>query len=272
MALKGFGNPLTPLGEAALVDDPPHHISSDAISVIFKVDPERASRYLPDGLELTEDALGYAFVADMLKISEKHPDQAWADPQRSQYNEGIIGLYCHHKGEPGRFSAFIYVDRDWSVVFGHYMGFAKKQATIHKTRVQPANPTMGEVGVGTRLGGTVDRLGRRIFEMQVELTQALPDDGIPSYGHRVYTYRNLPSPSPEVPDSKHLLALDLENATTINCWRGTGSVRFFDAPNEELAAFEPVEIVDAFAYQRGWTTKAGATLVRDYGLEPEADR
>lgn len=265
MRLQGFGNPVSPQGHAALVDAPPHHISADAIQVNFRVDPDLASAYLPDGLELTDDCLGYAYIADMLKISDQNPDQAWKDPQRSQYNEGIVGLYCKYKGAPGRFSAFIWVDRDWSVVFGHYMGFAKKLGVIHKTRIQPANPMMPPVGIGTKLGGTVDRLNRRVLEVGIELTEKLPDDGIPSYGHRVYTYRGLPSPSPDVPSSSHLLALDLEGATTINCWRGIGSVNFFeDAPNEELGGLAPLEIVDAYAFQRGWTTKAGASMLIDY--------
>lgn len=263
MTLKGFGNPVTPNGDAALVDDPPHHIAADAIQVIYKVDPEKARAHLPEGLELTEDALAYAYLADMSKVTAKNPDVVWQDPQRSMYNEGIIGLYCTYNGEPGRFSTYVWVDRDWSVVFGHYMGFAKKQAVIHKTRIQPANPAMGPVGVGTKLGGTVDRFGRRVFDLSIELTEQLPDDGVPSYGHRVYTYRHLPSPSPEIADSRQLLALDLESATTINCWRGKGAVNLHDAPNEELGAFEPLEIVDAFAFQRGWTTKAGAKLLRD---------
>jgi len=66
-----------------------------------------------------------------------------------------------------------------------------------------------------------------------------------------------------VATSRQLLALDLEDATTINCWRGVGDVQMFDVPNEDLAGLRPVEIVDAFAFQRGWTTKAGAKLLRD---------
>ena len=264
MELQGFGNPLSPTGEAALVDAPPHHISADAIQIVYRVDPDLAQRYLPEGLELGEPALGYAYLADMTKVSARDPDVAWRDPQRSMYNEGIVGLYCTFRGEPGRFSAFVWVDRDWSVVFGHYMGFAKKQATVHRTRIHPASPAMSAIGPGTRIGGTVERQGRRVMEMSVRLKEQLPDDGVPSYGHRVYTYRHLPSPSPDVLSSRQLLALDLESATTINCWRADDArVELFDVPNEELAGLRPVEIVDAFAFQRGWTTTAGARLLRD---------
>lgn len=261
--LKGFGNPLSPSGRAALVDEPPHHISADALQVVFRVDPERAAAYLPDGLELTEDALGYAYVADMVKISEAAPDQAWVDPQQTQYQEGIVGLYCHHQGVPGRFSAFIWVTEDWSVVFGHFMGFAKKQAAVHKTRIQAANPALGPIGPGTRMAGTVHRLGRRLLHVGVELVEQVAADAIPSYGHRVYTYRAIPSPSPDAPDLNQLFAVDLDAARTIDAWRCTGTVELFDSPDEDLAGLAPLEVVHAYAFQRGWTTKTTASLIRE---------
>ncbi len=262
--LAGFGNPLSPTGRAALVDPPPHHISADAMQVVFRVDPEKAKAYLPDGLDLHPDSLAYAYVADMVKISETNPDQAWVEPQCTQYQESILGLYCSHQGEPGRFSAFIWVSEDWSVVFGHYMGFAKKQAVVHKTKIQAANPALGPIGPGTRLRGTTDRLGRRIMNVDVELTERIADDAVPAYGHRVYTYRHIPSPSPKVPDMRQLFALDLDRATTIDAWRGTGNVELFpEALNEELEGLEPLEIVDAFTFQRGWTTTTGAKLLRE---------
>jgi hypothetical protein len=122
---------------------------------------------------------------------------------------------------------------------------------------------MAPIQPGSRLGGTVERMGRRVMEVDITLRDPLPDDGVPSYGHRVYTYRHLPSPTPSIPDSRQLLALDLDAAVTINCWRGDGDVRLFDVPNEDLEGLRPVEIVDSFAFQRGWTTNATAQLLRD---------
>jgi hypothetical protein len=102
------------------------------------------------------------------------------------------------------------------------------------------------------------------MDMGITLTEKLADDGIPSYGHRIYTYRYLPSPSPDVPDSKHLFGLNLGNATTINAWKGEGFVNFQDGTNEELEAFQPTEIVSSYYFQRGWTTDIKAELIRDY--------
>lgn len=265
--LNGYGNPLSPSGEAALVEDAPHHISARAIQVTYRVDPEQAARYLPRGLKLTDDSLGYAYVADMVKVPASNPDLAHQEPQRTQYTEGLVGLYCEHEGIPGRFSAFIWVSVDWSMMFGHYMGFAKKQADVWLTKIQPVNPGMGETDQGTKLRGVVHRHGTRPMTVDVELQRRVPDDGIPSYGHRVYTVRNFPSPGPGIPATDQLLAHDLASATTRNIWEATGSVNLESVQNEDLAGIQPLEIVGAYYFERGWTTKGDAKLVIDYSAE-----
>jgi acetoacetate decarboxylase len=264
--LQGYGNPLSPSGAAALVEDAPHHISATAIQVTYRVDPAAAARYLPDGLELTAETLGYAYVADMVKVSASNPDQAFLEPQRTQYTEGLVGLYCQHEGVPGRFSAFIWVSVDWSMMFGHYMGFAKKMADVWLTKNQPVNPAMGPLGAGSKLRGVVHRHGTRPMTVDVELEEQVPDDGIPSYGHRVYTVRSFPSPGPGIPAVHELLAHDLASATTRNIWRASGSVTLDSVQNEDLEGLKPVEIVDAYYFERGWTTTGNAKLVKDYSL------
>jgi len=262
--LKGFGNPVSPSGRAALVEDLPHHISAEAIQVTFRVDPRKASAYLPDGLQLTDDALGYAYVADMVKVSGANPDQAHIEPERTQYREGLVGLYCQHDGAPGRFSAFIWVNADWSVVFGHFAGFAKKLGDVWLTKVHPFNPGMGPIGPGTRLRGVVNRLGHRVMTVDVELQEQVPDNGIPSYGHRVYSYRYIPSPCPDIAPSRHLIAHDLATANTVGIWRGAGAVSLYDGGNEDLEGLAPLEVIDAYYFRRGWTTTGRAKLLIDY--------
>lgn len=261
--LHGYSNPQSPSGAASLIEDLPHHISADALQAVFRVSEDVARRYLPEGLEPSDPPLAYAYVADMLKVSGSKPDQHMVEPERTQYGEGIVGLYCRHEQDDGRFSAFIWVDRDWSMAFGHFMGLPKKLGTIHKTRVDDVNPAMESVGEGTTLRGQVDRLGTRVLDVAVTLTERLPDDGIPAYGHRVFMHRVLPSPSPDVPTTRQLFTLKLGGAKTVDCWRGTGEVRLADGSNEELEALAPLEIVDAFAFRRGWTTDARAELIRN---------
>ncbi|MPZ63335.1 MAG: hypothetical protein GEU93_19030 [Propionibacteriales bacterium] len=271
MVLKGFTNPQSPTGKASLVEDVPHHISAEAIQVVFRVDPDVAQRYLPEDLEPSDPPLGFAYVADMLKVSASEPDQHAIEPERTQYNEGIVGLYCKHGDDAGRFSAFIWVTKDWSMAFGHFMGLPKKLAQVHKTRIHDVNPGMGPIGSGTKLRGVVDRLGTRVLDVAVTLEERLPDDGIPAYGHRVFMHRVLPSPSPHVPTTRQLFSLKLGGAKTVDCWKGSGTVQLADGVNEELEALAPGEVTGAYFFRRGWTTKAGAELVWDHSGKEHAN-
>jgi hypothetical protein len=41
-------------------------------------------------------------------------------------------------------------------------------------------------------------------------------------------------------------------------------VEFASVQNEDLDGLRPVEIVDAYYFERGWTTVGDAKLVKDY--------
>lgn len=105
-------------------------------------------------------------------------------------------------------------------------------------------------------------------------TETLPEERTSPHDRRVYTYLNVPSPSPEAADNEHLLSQELDGATAIRCWRvmSTGPVEFQNAPNDELLGSEPLEFDGSFAYQRNGTTNAGAIVMRDYGVDPQGDR
>lgn len=270
MTIQGYTNPQSPLGRASLVEPVPHHISAEAIQVVFEVDSSVAKRYLPEGLEPSDPPLGFAYVANMLKVSDADPDQHAVEPERTQYDEGLVGLYCRYGEQQGRFSAFIWVTKDWSVTFGHFMGLPKKQAQVHKTRVHDYNPGMERIGAGSRLRGVVDRLGTRLLDMSVQLEEPLPDDGVPSYGHRVFLHRVLPSPSPDVPSTRQLFSLQLSGARTVDCWKGTGELTLQDGSNEELEALNPGPVVGAYFFRRGWTTAPRAELLWDHSTDVDA--
>lgn len=263
MGITGYSNPQSPNGNASLIEPVPHHISAEAIQVVFEMDPDVAASYLPDGLEPSDPPLGFAYVANMMKVSESDLDQPAREPERTQYDEGVVGIYCKHGEVEGRFSAFIWVTQDWSVTFGHFMGLPKKQGRVWKTRYHEFNPGMKPVGKGTTFRGVVDRLGTRLLDMSVTLGEPLPDNGIPSYGHRVFLHRVIPSPGPSIPTIDQLLSLQLGGAQTIDCWRGTGTLAFADGCNEELEGLRPGPIVGAYFFKRGWTTDSRAELVWD---------
>lgn len=264
MPLQGYSNPVSPKGLASLVEPTPHHISAEAIQVYFRAGEDVVRPYLPEGLEPVDGGLAYAYVADMVKVSEHDRDQVFENPERTQYREGLVGFYCQHKGVRGRFSAFLWVSQDWSAVFGHIMGWGKKIGQISMTKVHTFNPGIGDIAPGKKLRGIVSRHGLRVMDIGIELERREPDDGVPSYGHRTFLYRYFPSTGPDVPEVRQLLLLQLQGARTVDVWSGKGFVTFGDSDNEELLPLQPKEVVGAYYFKRGWTTDNKTELLIDY--------
>ncbi|MCW5750041.1 MAG: acetoacetate decarboxylase family protein [Alphaproteobacteria bacterium] len=257
--------PRSATGRSSLVEPLPHHISADSLHVAFRADPARIARFLPPGLEPLETGEGWAMIAEMAKVSAAAPEQAWEQPGRSTYNEGLVGFYCRFGERIGRYTAFVWVDRDWSLGMGAIFGWSKRLAQVDRTRPQHTNPGLPGLGPGCRLGGTVQRQGHTVLSLQVELPpNATTITALPGYAAASFLYRYVPSPSPDVPDVEQLFDLPFSNVTMSPIWAGTGSIRFGEAPDEEIAELGEVEVTGGYIYQRGWTTDRVARLLHDY--------
>lgn len=271
MTLSGFTNPLSPQGLAQAVEPAPHHISTDCIKVVFRAGEEQARAWLPDHLEPVEGGLGFAWVADMLKVSVAEPDQAFLNPERTQYEEGAVGWYCRYQGRPGIYFSGLWVTKDWSMLFGQLMGWGKKIGEVHRTRVMAVNPGMTAVGPGSRLAGVVHRHGQTLLRVGIEVERAEAPADLEraerprdfDAGFSIFMQRYLPSVGPQIPAVNQLCALRLASVTTGAVWSGKPHLDFGASDNEELTALRDVEPLRAYAYEQGWTTKAELELLRE---------
>lgn len=262
---QGQFSPRTATGRSSLVEPLPHHISCDALHVSFRADPVRIARLLPPGLEPLESGDGWAMIAEMTKVSADNPEQAWREPARSNYNEGLVGFYCRYGERIGRYTALVWVNRDWSLGMGSIFGWSKRIAEIDRSRLQRSNPALA----GSRhvtLGGTVSRYGRTVMHLSVALdTEAPALDALPGHGGSTFLYRYIPSPGPDTRDVEQLFELPLGGVVTRDIRGGTGTLEFGESSDEELPDLGPVEITGGYAYERGWTTARVAKLLKDYG-------
>ncbi|NBY06507.1 MAG: hypothetical protein EBQ84_00895 [Betaproteobacteria bacterium] len=262
----GQSSPRSSTGKSALVEPLPHHISTDAIHVVFSADPQIVARFLPPGLEPLEDGRGWGMVADMMKVSVAEPEQYWRDPQRSCYTEGLVGFYCRYKGKIYRYSAFVWVDRDWSMGMGQIFGWSKRLATIHRTRINETNPGLpARKTHGLKLAGTVERHGRLVMRVDLSIDKdSVQLERLPDFEATTLLYRYIASPGPKIAEVEQLLELGFTNVNTTNIWSGQGQVHFGESENEELSQLGAVKVIEAYTYKRGWTTDTQAVLLKDY--------
>ena len=128
----------------------------------------------------------------------------YSNPERTRYTEGVVGLRCSYKGTPGTFMNAMWVSKDWSMLFGNFMGWPKKIANIHLTYVPPNHPTLQPIGVGSNLRGVVAREGYRILDLSVRLDTREEDSAAPQFGW-LYAVRYYPGIGPTLPGVKQLI-------------------------------------------------------------------
>lgn len=258
---KGFSTPRTATGRSSTVQPLPHHISVDALHVTFRSTEAIAAHFLPPGLEPVEGGAGWVMIGELDKYSHTDPEQAWRAPDRCNYNECVLGFYARRGDRIGRYSAQVWVDRDWSLVMGQIFGWGKKLATINKTRINPHNPAFRQGA--PKVGATVDRNGARLIHASVELG-ANPQilDKLPDFGSTTFLHRYLAASGPEIAEVDELLELKLTNVSMSSVTVGKGELQFFPAEDEELEQLNGAEITGGYLYQRGWTTDAVAVPAR----------
>ena len=102
---------------------------------------------------------------ELVCVPGDNSELVYSNPERTRYTEGVVGLRCSYKGTPGTFMNAMWVSKDWSMLFGNFMGWPKKIANIHLTCVPPNHPTLKPIGVGSNLRGVVAREGYRILDV-----------------------------------------------------------------------------------------------------------
>jgi acetoacetate decarboxylase len=264
--LKGYSYPLTPGGHSSIVGDMPWHYATEYLCVLYRADPAAIARYLPAPLMPGPDpGLAYVAFSRWWSLWEDQPDLAYTNPERTQYSECAIWVACAYQGLAGQSCLHVWVDNDFTLARGWFMGFPKKLGRTYMTEYHPLNPAMPPMGPGARLKGFVAAHGERLIEggLDIERQIAAPDLPRP-IGLPVYNLRQFPSVVRGAPASVlELVRLGAENVRYGEVvWAGTGALRFFPSEIEEHMPLAPREVLGAYRYSSGYSFPGGEVLHR----------
>ena len=173
------------------------------LTVEYRTDPSRVAELLPDPLTLVPDDQDPGAVAMIFADWQSCGDDysELMDPVRSQYKEAFVVVRCMYRGTIYSRCVYIWVDKDFALVRGHFQGYPKKLGSIWQTRPVTIGKAGPRIAAGGRFAGTVAYHDRRIVNAYVTLreqsdTQRLrqrpPDDPLAVHAaHRGRRHRQL---------------------------------------------------------------------------------
>lgn len=258
--LKGFLQPRSPEGRASIVPEPPWHYSGDVLTIEYRTDPANVAALLPNGVEPAgEDPGAVAVVwADWQSCSDTFEELV--DPVRSQYKECFVVVRCRHGAETYSRCVYIWVDKDFALARGWFQGYPKKLGSIWMTRpvaVGRAGPRLEPGGV---LGATLQANDRRLAEATLTLTGPSETAGFVNALPMLHS-RWMPSIEKGGGDAlADLVTMRSRDVELGPAYTGTPELRWFEAPTEEVATLEPIEMIAGYWRQVGATFDGGSRL------------
>lgn len=137
--LKGYTHTFSKSGTMSLVKQPPWHFGGDLIEVISEVNPETISHLIPAPLKIDKNK-SFLSITMVNMISAVNKEEYLEMPNKCQYKECLIKIYCKFKGGYYWFVPISWVTTDFSLMRGYVMGFGKRLGSIFITKTHELNP------------------------------------------------------------------------------------------------------------------------------------
>ncbi len=269
--LEGFCQPLSPEGKAQLMGAPPWHYSLDMMVINYRADPDAVKKHIPEPLEPSSqpDSATVTFPTS-LSLWDSDKDMIFINPERTKYTECIIYVDCRYQGVEGQKIAYIWVDNDFTMLRGWFMGAPKKLGRIHlsyeKRHLYELNAALGKFGTGTRLKGFLEADGERLVTATMTLGKQISPEELPaSFSKKNYNIIHFPDI--EIGATKplvHRLVEHIADTRIGEVWEATdATLAFTESEIEEHIALQPRQITSAYFLSMGFTHR-GTRLLHEY--------
>src|SRR6266568_1092624 len=134
--LQGYSLPLSPSGTSSMIPAPPWHFAGDALWITYRVNPDAAESFLPEGLRLGPHA-GAAAIGFFEWQWCSDSGAELRDPVRAQFKESLIVLDCLLQDRPVARVPYAWVDSAVPLVRGFIQGMPKMFGSVWLTRSFP---------------------------------------------------------------------------------------------------------------------------------------
>ncbi len=271
--MKGFSVPFSPNGRANTVGPLPWNFGVDLFAVHFKANPDEIRKLLPEPLELSEEEPDGAYVwfGDWQGIWTGGENMLATNAYQVQYQECLFGVRCSYKGKEGQRVVYIWVDKDFSMLRGWFMGFPKKIGRVNlgstNRHLHNLNPALKGVAPGMRYAAWCESKGERTIDAAFTLKEIITPDQLPKpFGTDLFHTIHFPSSNVDNPQPHvhQLVETISSNHKFGEIWRGEDAeCNFYDSKIEEHFPLRPREITGSYLIPVGFTI-GGTKVLHDY--------
>lgn len=271
--MKGYSVPFSPGGTAQIVGGLPWNFGVDLLAVQYRTDPKEIAKILPEPLELSKEQpdVAYAWFGDWQGLWQGREDMLGVNPERCLYTECLLGVRCSYKGIEGQRVVYIWVDKDFSMQRGWFMGFPKKigKVTLGTTNrhLHALNPVMQPCGPGSYYGAICERAGERLVTAAIHVKKKITPAELPKpFGTDLFHTIHFPSAdvdNPGKPLVHQLVQTVSSNIKFGEIWAGEGELKYHPSMFDEHTAIAPKEILGAYIIPVGFRID-GTKLLHTY--------
>lgn len=261
--LSGFLFPRSATGAASLVPPPPWHYSGQMLTVEYRTDPAAVAELLPAPLEPADDDPGAVAViwADWQSCGDDFGELL--DPVRAQYMETFVVVRCQYEGETYSRCVYIWVDKDFAMVRGHFQGYPKKLGELYLTRPVRYGRAGPRIEPGGRFGATCAAGGRRLIDATFTITGSAESAGFVN-SHPMLHSRVMPAMEADGTDAlDELVTMRSQDVDAGPCLAGDATIDLYPSPTEELDRLQPREVIRGYWREIGLTFPGGTTIARN---------
>ncbi|MCC7411421.1 MAG: acetoacetate decarboxylase family protein [Gammaproteobacteria bacterium] len=273
--LKGYSVPLSPNGRAQVVGGLPWNFGVDLFAVHYRADPREIAKLLPEPLEPSREEPDGAYVwfGDWQGLWSGHEGMLGVNPERCLYKECLIGVRCSYKGIEGQRVVYIWVNKDFSMQRGWFMGFPKKIGMVElgsqNRHLHDLNPAMRNIGVGAgqKYAAIAESHGERLVTAAITLKERITPDKLPKpFGTDLFHTIHFPGAdvtNPDKPLVHQLIQTVSSNLKFGEIWSADGELEYHASIFEEHTAIGPKQITGAYLIPVGFTIE-GTRLLHSY--------
>ncbi len=277
--LKGYSVPFSPDGTVQIAGGPPWNFGVDVLAVQYRTDPDEIAKLLPEPLELSteEPDVAYVWFGDWQGLWAGNEGMLGVNPERCLYTECLIGVRCSCDGTEGQRVVYIWVDKDFSLARGWFMGFPKKFGMVAmgttNRHLHALNPGMQACGPGSKYAAVCESHGERLVTASITVREQITPDALPKpFGTDLF--HTIHFPSADVTDKSRPVAHQLIQTVSSNLsfgeiWSGDGDLTYHPALFEEHTRIAPKEILGAYIIPVGFRIE-GTKLIHDYTKADDA--